>query len=89
VYKLDPNKVNQWNKVIIINCQFVSRKDVDIVPYMFDQDINHLKHMELVSTIWIDPMAIMQIYPEEEGRLSVAIRPFQLTVGSFSSTFKK
>jgi len=39
--------------------------------------------MELVSTIWIDPMAIMQIYPEEEGRLSVGIRPFQLTVWSF------
>ena len=55
-------------------------KQVDIVPYMFDQDLNNLKHMELTSTVWIDPLALMQPWPEEESRLKVAIRPFQIWV---------
>jgi len=53
---------------------------VDIVPYMFDQDLINLQHMQLISTMWIDPYAMLQPFPEEESRLDVAIRPFQLTV---------
>jgi len=68
---------------------FFFTKKVDIVPYLFDQDLEHLKHMELVSTIWIDPMAIMQSYPEEESRLTVAIRPFQLLVCNCPYYWKK
>ena len=55
-------------------------KQVDIVPYMFDQDLNNLKHMEFTSTVWIDPLALMQPWPEEESRLKVASRPFQTWV---------
>jgi len=47
---------------------------------LFDQDLNNIQHMQLTSTIWIDPYAIMQPFPEEESRLDVAIRPFQLMV---------
>jgi len=36
--------------------------------------------MELTATVWIDPVAIMQPWPEEENRLLVATRPFQLMV---------
>jgi len=36
--------------------------------------------MELTTTVWIDPLAIMQPYPEEENRLYVAIQPFQWMV---------
>jgi len=36
--------------------------------------------MELSATIWIDPIAILQPWPEEENRLHVATRPFQATV---------
>jgi len=36
--------------------------------------------MELTTTVWIDPVAIMQPWPEEENRLPVATRPFQLMV---------
>ena len=53
---------------------------VDIVPYLFSQEVNDLKHMELTMTVWIDPVAIMQPWPEEENRLHVATRPFQLMV---------
>ena len=56
------------------------KKKVDIVPYLFDQEFNNLKHMELSATMWIDPIAILQPWPEEENRLHVATRPFQLTV---------
>jgi len=30
--------------------------------------------------MWIDPIAILQLWPEKENRLHVATRPFQLTV---------
>jgi len=56
------------------------KKKVDIVPYLFDQEFNNLKHMELSATMWIDPIAILQPWPEEENRLHVLTRPFQLTV---------
>jgi len=36
--------------------------------------------MELTATVWIEPVAIMQPWPEEENRLLVATRPFQLMV---------
>jgi len=53
-------------------------EDVDVVPYMFDQEINNLQHMELTSTLFIDPYSILQPWPLEESRLGVTIRPFQL-----------
>ncbi len=55
-------------------------KEVDIVPLMFYQEETNLKHMQLTTTIWIDPVAVMQPWPEEENRLPVATRPFQLMV---------
>jgi len=36
--------------------------------------------MELKTTTWIDPVAIMQPWPEEENCLHAATRPLQLTV---------
>jgi len=47
---------------------------------MFYQEESNLKRMELTTTIWIDPVAILQPWPEEENRLHVATRPFQLKV---------
>jgi len=38
--------------------------------------------MELTATVWIDPLAIMQPWPDEENRLQVAIKPFQLMVSN-------
>jgi len=55
-------------------------KEVDIVPFMFYQEETNLKHMQLTTTIWIDPVAVMQPWPEEENRIHVATRPFQLMV---------
>jgi len=55
-------------------------KEVDIIPYVFYQELNNLKHMELTTTVWIDPLAIMQPYPEEKNRLHVPIKPFQFMV---------
>jgi len=55
----------------------------DLVPYVFYQELNNLKHMELTATVWIDPEAIMQPWPEEENRLRVAIKPFQLMVKNY------
>jgi len=44
------------------------------------QDLYNLKHMELTSAIWIDPLKLLQPWPEEQNRLEVTIRPFQPTV---------
>lgn len=55
-------------------------KDVDIVPFLFGQDLRNLKHMELSAAIWISPLKIMQPWPLEENRLKVTTRPFQLNV---------
>ena len=55
-------------------------KEVDIIPYVFYQELNNLKHMELTTTVWIDPLAIMQPYPEQQNRLHVPIKPFQFMV---------
>jgi len=55
-------------------------KEVDVVPFLFDQELNTLKHMELATTVWIEPLALMQPYPEEKNRLYVAIQPFQWMV---------
>ncbi len=66
------------NTVDYIFCAL--KKQVDVVPYMFDKDLNNLKHMELTLTVWIDPQALMQPWPEEESRLKVTISPFQIWV---------
>lgn len=52
-------------------------KEVDAVPYTFDQDLENLEHMELSNAVWISPVTFMQPWPQEESRLKVTIRPFQ------------
>lgn len=59
---------------------FFILKEVDIVSYLLDQELNNLKHIELTATIWIDPLVIFQPWHEEENHLHAATRPFQLTV---------
>jgi len=54
---------------------------VDLVPYTFDQTLDNLKHMALTTALWIDPIALLQPWPEEESRLKVTVRPFELPVG--------
>lgn len=61
-------------------------KEVDIIPYVFYQELSNLKHMELTATVWIDPVAIIQPWSDEENRLHVTIKPFQLMVNPI---FKK
>ncbi len=39
-----------------------------------------MKHMEISNAVWIDPLTLMQPWPEEESRLKVTIRPFELPV---------
>jgi len=36
--------------------------------------------MEITNALWIDPNTILQPWPEEENRLKVTIRPFELPV---------
>lgn len=36
--------------------------------------------MELTSALWIDPLKLLQPWPDEQSRLGVTIRPFQSTV---------
>ncbi len=52
------------------------------MPYAFDQDLENLKHMALSNAISIGPITLLQPWPEEESRLKVTLRPFQLTVSS-------
>ncbi len=63
---LNPNLLN--------HCLLVN-KDVDVAPYLFDQESNNLQHMELTSTLFIDPVSILQPWPPEESRLLVTVRP--------------
>lgn len=51
-----------------------------MIPYTFDQTFENMKHMAITNAIWIDPSTILQPWPEEESRLKVTIRPFQLPV---------
>ena len=51
-----------------------------MVFYLFKQVFENLEHMELTCAIWIDPVTLMQPWPEEESRLKVTVRPFQLPV---------
>jgi len=51
-----------------------------MVFYPFKQVFENLEHMELTSAIWIDPVTLMQPWAEEENRLKVTVRPFQLPV---------
>ena len=53
---------------------------MDVVPYAFDQDLENVKHMEISNAVWIDPITLMQPWPDEESRLKVTIRPFELAV---------
>ncbi len=55
-------------------------KEVDLIMFLFEQDLYNLKHMELTSAIWIDPLKLLQPWPNEQNRLEVTIRPFQSTV---------
>ena len=56
-------------------------KEMDMVPFTFGQDLGNLKHMEIAVPLWISPLKIMQPWPEEQSRLKVTIRPFQLPDG--------
>lgn len=60
------------------NCYFF--KEVDLVPYTFDQTLENVKHMAITNALWIDPSTILQPWPEAESRLKVTIRPFELPV---------
>ena len=53
---------------------------MDIVPFTFGQSLENLKHMEIASALWISPIKIMEPWPDEQSRLKVTIRPFQLPV---------
>lgn len=55
-------------------------QEVDMIPYTFDQTLENMKHMALTNALWIDPSTILQPWPEEESRLKVTIRPFELPV---------
>ena len=59
---------------------FIYSKEVDLIPFPFVQDFYNLKHMELTSAVWIDPLKLLQPWPEEQNRLGVTIRPFQSAV---------
>lgn len=63
-----------------IGLSIIKFKEVDIVPFTFGQDLENLKHMEIAVPLWISPLKIMQPWPEEQSRLKVTIRPFQLPV---------
>lgn len=54
---------------------------MDFVPFPFDQTLDSLKYMVLTTAIWIDPVALLQPWSEEESRLKVTVRPFELPVG--------
>ena len=57
---------------------------MDIVPFLFVQDAESVKHMELSAAIWIDPLKILQPWPEEESRLKVRLDYFNC---QFVNTF--
>ena len=40
------------------------------------QDFDNLKHMEIVPAIRIDPLKLLQPWPEEQSRLEMTTRPF-------------
>ena len=44
------------------------------------QDLENLKHMELVTPLEMDFTTILQPYPDEENRIGVTLKPFSLPV---------
>ena len=62
------------------NSYLFNLKDVDVIPFLMVQDFDSLKHMEISAVIWIDPVKLLQPWPDEQSRLEVTIRPFQSEV---------
>lgn len=64
----------------MINEFVLNLKEVDVYPFSFVQDFEGLKHMELMAAYYIDSLALLQPYPDEESLLDVTTRPFELPV---------
>ncbi len=67
------NSSNKKNQIFYL----LHLKEVDLIPFTMVQDFDNLKHMEIVPAIWIDPLKLLQPWPEEQSRLEVTTRPFQ------------
>jgi len=55
-------------------------KVVDFVPIPRPQNIDTMKHMELITPFWVESSILLQPYPKEESNLDVIRRPFELPV---------
>jgi len=56
-------------------------KVVDIIPVPTSQDQSlKLNKIEILTPVDNEPFVILQPYPDEESRLDVTMKPFQLPV---------
>lgn len=65
--------IEKWNWFAIL-------KVVDFIPFSTYQQLSLLNKVEIVSAVGMTQFILMQPYPDEESRLDVVVRPFQIPV---------
>ena len=55
-------------------------KIIDTAPFLFDVKPRNFQHLAKTYPMYITPVTLLQPWPNQESRLKVVIKPFDITV---------